>query len=200
MGSMAEQDSSCDGPRSGRRGFFRQGLAKLVEPLAGYIEQRVDLTELRPYLRPPGALPEGEFLVTCYRSGNCVRVCPVHAIQPLTGTGEEQDGTPTINPNVAACVACETVACTRDCPSGALQLLTHPRQIRMGTARVDHQVCVRHLGEDCTICVDKCPMGSDAIVVADNGRIRVFEPDCVGCGVCQLHCPAQPKAIVVQIA
>jgi len=197
---MAEQRSTNDGPRSGRRGFFRHGLAKLVRPLAGYIEEHVDLTGLRLFLRPPGALPEKEFLATCFRSGNCVEACPVQAIYRLQGLDENLNRTPAINPNLAACVVCETLECTQVCPSGALRKLTDPRQIDMGLASVDRKVCLRRRGQDCTICVDKCPLGPEAIRVGENDLIEVIASGCVGCGVCQLHCPTQPKAIVVHIS
>jgi len=43
-----------------RRAMFRLGLKRLVEPLAGYLEERLDLRlpVSRSILRPPGALPE----------------------------------------------------------------------------------------------------------------------------------------------
>jgi MauM/NapG family ferredoxin protein len=197
---MAEQDSTHEEARGGRRHFFRLGLARMVKPLAGYIETHVDLTGLRLYLRPPGALPERRFLQTCYRCGNCVHACPVHAIQPLRGLDENLDGTPNIDPDVAACVACEGVECTRACPSGALRRLSDRRQIRMGLARVEHRICLRTMGEDCVICVEKCPIGDEAIRVGEAGRIEVIASGCVGCGTCQLYCPTRPKSIKVHIA
>ena len=36
----------------------------------------------RRFIRPPGALPEAEFLTTCERCRKCVEVCPVDAIFP----------------------------------------------------------------------------------------------------------------------
>lgn len=182
-----------------RRDFFRRGLARLVEPLAGYIETSVNLTGMRLYLRPPGALPERQFLDTCYRCGNCVEACPVQAIKQLRSLDDNLARTPTIDPNEQACVACETVACTQVCPSGALRKLTDPRHIRMGLAFVDHKRCLRPGGEDCTICIDKCPIGADALRLDEQGRIEVREAGCTGCGVCQMECPTKPKAIVVEL-
>lgn len=187
------------GPPAGRRDFFRRGLARMVEPLAGYIEERVNLVGMRLYLRPPGAIPESQFISTCYRCGNCVSACPVDAIQPLKILSDAITGTPTIDPNVQACVACEEVACTKVCPSGALQKLTDLRQIHMGLALVEHKTCVRSSGEECTLCVDKCPLGSAALRIDDGGRVEVLEAGCTGCGVCQMVCPTKPKAIVVEL-
>jgi len=71
-------------------------------------------------LRPPGALPEKDFLALCIKCGQCLQVCPYHAIELAdiaTGHGE---GTPYIDANVRACYACTAVPCVLACPSGAL--------------------------------------------------------------------------------
>ena len=62
----------------GRRHFFRTFLQRVVDPVADYAEKR--LPQSRTLLRPPGALPEREFLSTCYHCGNCADSCPVDAI------------------------------------------------------------------------------------------------------------------------
>ena len=182
-----------------RRAMFRLGLEKLMGPIAEYIEQRlnVPLPIERSVLRPPGALPEKEFLDTCYRCGNCVEACGAHAIRPMTREDIERAGTPYIDPDGAPCVVCEELACMKACPSGALALVADPKQIAMGLARVDHYLCLRHQGQQCTICLDKCPMGTGAIELSDGGEIAVKPDGCVGCGVCQFHCPALPKAMTV---
>ncbi len=36
---------------------------------------------IRPFLRPPGALPEKEFLQRCIRCAKCAQVCPTTAIR-----------------------------------------------------------------------------------------------------------------------
>lgn len=181
-----------------RRDFFRDALAGIVRPLAAYLEDRFDLGGDRPFLRPPGAIEEKAFLDTCYRCGACVDVCPADAIQLRQGPGRPWNGTPGIDPDVAACVVCEGLQCTHACPSGALQPLKLPNEIRIGLAVVTAQRCVRSKDEDCTLCVDKCPIGPAAIHFADAGPPRVSPDACVGCGVCQLYCPTQPKAIIVE--
>ena len=179
--------------------MFRLGLKKLMDPIAEYIEERlnVPLPVQRMVLRPPGALPERAFLDTCYRCGNCVDVCPAHAIKPMTREDVERAGTPYIDPDLAACVVCGELACMKACPSGALKCVAEVKDIAMGRARIDPYLCVRYHGQACTICRDKCPIGTDAIDLSDGEEIEVKPGGCVGCGVCQLHCPALPKAIVV---
>jgi len=182
-----------------RRSMFRLGFRAIMEPVANYIQERIDiqLPVIREVLRPPGAVAEKKFLDTCYRCGNCVDVCPAKAIRPMSTENVTQTGTPYIDPDLSACVVCDELACMKACPSGALQLVSDPRRIRMGLAAVDNAVCVRSKGGNCTLCIDKCPFGTEAIRLNAAGAIEVVSAGCVGCGSCQFYCPTTPKAIVV---
>jgi ferredoxin-type protein NapG len=58
--------------------------------------------------------------------------------------------------------------------------------------------------EICDLCVIECPIGEEAIRLVpfdDGSGTRRFTPrvrhGCVGCGVCEMICPAEPAAIVV---
>lgn len=181
----------------GRRGFFRESLGRIAGPVADLIESHLRPGSAQPYLRPPGALPEERFLDVCRRCGDCARVCPARAISLTSIVSGPAAGTPAIHPELAACVVCDGLLCTQACPSGALRPLEDPRQIRMGVARVRVDLCVRSAGEPCTLCVERCPIGTDALDFDDDGPPVVREAGCVGCGVCQLYCPTRPRAIVV---
>lgn len=185
-------------PHSSRRRFFREGLARMVGPLADYLGDRLRLPAPRIHLRPPGAIREDAFNDTCYRCGTCVGVCPAKAIVALHDPADAAHGTPIIDPDLAACTLCETVACTANCPSGALLPVLDRYSVRMGTAIVHPAVCVRSQGEKCTHCTDACPIGVTAIQTPDSGPPRILANGCTGCGQCQLHCPTTPKAITIK--
>jgi ferredoxin-type protein NapG len=198
-----------------RRRFFREGLRELLKPLANAIEplheaarhlEQMDLTSapgkpaaprqipLNIALRPPGALEEKAFRDTCSRCGECVRVCPAQCIK-IDPNGVRANGAPYIDPNEMPCVVCDGLLCMPVCPTGAL-VPTILGEIDMGTAIWHQDTCVRTRGEDCTICVDKCPVGTFAIELIAND-IHVKEAGCIGCGVCQFECPTSPKSIVI---
>src|SRR5215213_1267973 len=126
-----------------RRRFFREGLRELLKPLAQAAEPLQEgvrqLEELDrfgsadPYHspsaplpaqehwhRPPGALPEKQFLETCSRCGQCERVCPAQCIR-IDHSGARGKGVPFIDANSMACVLCDGLACMQSCPSGALR-------------------------------------------------------------------------------
>lgn len=144
-------------------------------------------------LRPPGAKEvEDDFIGTCSRCQNCVQACPVHAIQI---DDNQAEGVPFIIAEEQPCVMCDGLLCMYNCPSGAITPLPIGL-VDMGTAEWREGRCIRSEGTDCTMCVDRCPIGPRAIELRDD-RIVVHEEGCTGCGVCEHDCPTSPKSIVV---
>lgn len=183
-----------------RRGFFKEALNQLIQPVAELIDTQFPETgspKPNRLLRPPGALPETEFLQTCHRCGNCVKNCPAAAIFPAPDTEPETAGTPYIDPDEQPCVICDSLACMYVCPTGALQQV-YAEDINMGVAVFNADTCLRTKNIACTYCVDTCPIGADAIHLTPEGTIAVVPAGCTGCGVCQYACPTSPKSIVVQ--
>ncbi|MBM4015771.1 MAG: 4Fe-4S dicluster domain-containing protein [Planctomycetes bacterium] len=206
---MERAENSAPPPR---RRFFTAGLRALLEgaetmsrsvrdrlPLAaGLLLRRpsAPTNAAAPPLRPPGALPEAEFVATCERSGHCVAACPVQALVALRSADPRRDGTPQLIPSQRACVLCDDLSCMKACPSGALSLV--PRAaIRIGLAVVHHDDCRRSVGEPCRECIDRCPLQAEAISLDAQGRVAVRADGCTGCGVCELYCPTAPRAITV---
>jgi ferredoxin-type protein NapG len=160
----------------------------------GALESPKRTVERGQWLRPPGALPPALFLDTCSHCMACVRVCPVQCIK-IDSTGKKGGGAPFIDADATACAVCDGLYCMPACPTGALRP-TPLTQIKMGTAVWHSETCVRSSGEDCTICIDHCPIGSFAIELSGN-EVKVHEKGCIGCGICQHDCPTNPKAITV---
>lgn len=147
-----------------------------------------------PALRPPGARPEAEFSALCLRCGRCVAACPYRALVPA-GLGHRLGaGTPVVEARQAPCLLC--LLCPPACPSGALAPVRQARDVRMGRARVVTERCYAHQGVMCRTCVDECPLGEEALG-QDDGLRPVVTERCVGCGICEARCPAQPSAILV---
>jgi Pyruvate/2-oxoacid:ferredoxin oxidoreductase delta subunit len=66
----------------------------------------------------------------------------------------------------------------------------------MGLAVVDAETCWAHQGILCRTCVDECPLTGEAI--RHDGLLRPVVTDrCVGCGICERHCPTELAAIRV---
>ncbi|MBT3352671.1 MAG: 4Fe-4S dicluster domain-containing protein [Nitrospinaceae bacterium] len=185
-----------------RKAFFKEGPRALLRAFAeGAREERiVEQTSAVPYLRPPGAALENEFLELCCGVGSCAEVCPANAIKLVPRKDDPGRYTPIIEPSEAACVLCDELACMAACQSGALTQIPR-REIRIGLARVEASACWSWAGIDpgCNYCADRCPVGSDAIRIekSASGHGPVVTDNCVGCGVCEYFCPAHPAAIQV---
>lgn len=187
---------------TGRRDFFKEALNQIMKPVAEFLDDRIgDQFPFdepnRVILRPPGALPEPEFLEKCHRCGNCVKNCPANAIQPLQIQDPNLANTPYIDPEEQPCVICDSLACMYVCPSGALQTV-FAEDIRIGLAVFNVDICLRTKSVDCSYCVDACPIGEEAIKFSPDGIVEVLDSGCTGCGVCQYACPTDPKSIVIE--
>ena len=208
-----------------RRGF----AAGLAGGLAGGVAASIGVRELRgappdyPPLRPPGSVPEREFLQLCGRCGECLKACPFNAIQPIGfENGFECLWTPQVVPDWEGCEPkCNN--CGQVCPTGAIRALPldEKRAARIGLAIVNEATCLPHLGtEACQMCFVECEKaGYDAIefvrvhVELDENGLPVegsgflapvvLADKCNGCGLCQTRCyhiNAKQKGLMPQSA
>lgn len=167
-------------------------------------------------IRPPGALPEDQFLRKCVKCGECMKVCPTNALQPaLSEAGPEGIWTPKLVPQIGYCEYYCTF-CTQVCPTGALRQLTMEEKasFKIGSAWVDKSRCIPFVvGRSCIVCEEHCPTSPKAIKLIKtetklpDGTTQtplapVVDLDlCIGCGICETKCPVvdEPAIYITSI-
>ncbi|WP_117234746.1 ferredoxin-type protein NapG [Vibrio maerlii] len=160
-------------------------------------------------IRPPGALPEGDFESACIRCGLCVQACPYDTLKLASLLSPVASGTPYFSARDIPCEMCEDIPCVPACPTGALDhSLVDIDKARMGTAvLIDHETCLNWLGLRCDVCYRVCPVIDEAITLeyVRNERTgyhakmipTVHSDACTGCGKCEHACVLDEAAIKV---
>jgi len=179
-----------------RSDFFRDGLRQLfstaTEVASAFAQSSIEKVVI-PSHRPPGAIEEGVFLLTCTRCAACADACPHDAIVVAREDQGVAVGTPIIRPAESPCRLCEDMPCIAACEDDAL--LPSDR-VKMGTAHISMTNCLAYAGQICDYCFTQCPLRRTAIVM-EGRKTRVIEDECVGCGICEEICPAPGGAITV---
>ncbi len=176
-----------------------------------------DVDDAAACVRPPGALPEEDFLATCIRCGRCTDACPNRCITPFTeeagrelalAPGARQFGTPVIFARRQACMLCngepgDGLLCTEACPTGALiptkkSAVAVQESVDMGTAVVDTTICYSYNGASCGACIRACPFEGTALRAGLWERPIVDPEVCIGCGLCERSCVHYPQAIRIK--
>ncbi len=154
--------------------------------------------ELMRFVRPPGTLPEKEFLAVCTRCDDCVKACPEMAIRKAgPGFGNNVADTPIIIPQENPCLFCERLPCIAACTTGALKPYPAGKTPRIGMAVVDVKTCHLALGRPCEHCERHCPVEPKAILARTPGTPPAVDAEaCTGCGKCAQICP--PNAIRIE--
>ncbi len=176
----------------------------------------------RAFIRPPGSLPESDFLERCIKCDACLNVCPTNVLQPAgLQAGFEGIWTPVLDMKVGYCdITC--TLCGHVCPTGAIWRLRpaqrqglEPRgdgstgPIQIGTASYDRGRCLPWgMDRQCVVCEEVCPVSPKAIFTREETltnregeAVRLKRPyvdpeKCVGCGICEHHCPVRGPAAI----
>jgi polyferredoxin len=139
-------------------------------------------------VRPPGALPEIEFLSRCIKCGQCMRICPTNVIHPagLEG-GLEGLWTPILNFRIGTS-GCQhnCIACSHLCPTAAIRPLSLGERmgrnefkergpIKIGTAFIDRGRCLPwSMDRPCIVCQENCPVSPKAIITREVFNSLIF--------------------------
>jgi ferredoxin-type protein NapG len=184
--------------RGDRRDAVKHAFGKWVERLVDATEERVSPQR---YLRPPGALPELGFLAACTRCGDCIPACPVQAIVRAPTEAGLAAGTPFLNIQVQACIACADMPCARACPTEALTVPPHGWDgYRLGVVEFVPERCVTYKGVECQVCARACPIGERALSIDVDGHPVLKLEGCVGCGSCVKACITSPSSFLFRPA
>jgi polyferredoxin/Pyruvate/2-oxoacid:ferredoxin oxidoreductase delta subunit len=162
-------------------------------------------------LRPPGSLPESDFLKRCVKCGECMKVCITNGLQPaFLEAGLEGIWSPVLVPRIGYCEYRCTL-CGQVCPTGAIERLHLEKKarIRIGLAMIDKGRCLPWThSRPCIVCEEVCPTPKKAIWL-EEARVRdrqgkivtVKQPHvdlelCIGCGICEAKCPVAGKPAI----
>ena len=195
-----------------RRAFLGAITAGAVLPF--FMQTRAIAKRPDPYLiRPPGALPEDDFIGRCVRCGECMKVCIGNALQPtFLKAGLAGMFSPVLKARLGYCEFNCTL-CGQVCPSGAITELDlkMKQTTKIGHAWFDKNLCLPYAkGIPCIVCEEHCPTPNKAIkfrqaeVLNSKGeRVLVKQPYlvdelCIGCGICETKCPL-PGAAAVRV-
>ncbi len=154
-------------------------------------------------LRPPGAIPETEFLRTCIRCGECMKSCLTNTLQPcLWESGFSGLWTPKLDLRLAACEQNCNV-CGKVCPTQAIRSLSldEKTHAKIGTAVLRKEMClVWAQNKICLICDEICPYNAIVFRPVEGYRRPVVVPSkCNGCGFCEHRCPVQGESAIVVV-
>jgi MauM/NapG family ferredoxin protein len=183
-------------------GGFTAGIFKTAAARPTDRKDPLPLRENR-LIRPPGALPEPEFLPACTRCGECMRACVTNTIQPSWfEAGPEGLWTPRLLLRYGPCEQ-QCNVCGQVCPTGAIRDLPIDEKLhaRIGTALIVKERCIAwEQDKRCLICDEQCPY--NAIVMKrepghENTVPHVVQGKCNGCGQCEDRCPVLGESAII---
>jgi MauM/NapG family ferredoxin protein len=204
-------------PDMGRRAVLGGLLAGISLPLLAKLDSSAHHVSDPRLIRPPGALPEKDFLRLCQRCGLCMKACPTNVINPtLAEAGMAGFWTPHLIMTQGYCEHTCTL-CGSVCPTGAIREISArekiERPISIGSAYVDRGRCLPWSGNGpCIVCQELCPTSPKAIYLRKEvvpgpghspmvGNVPYVDlKRCVGCGICENKCPVRGRPAIRVIA
>jgi polyferredoxin len=162
-------------PDTGRRTAIATAAAGAAIIPITRVADVIDANYDHRVIRPPGSVPEREFLERCIRCAECMKVCPNNALHPaFFEAGVEGIWTPILIARIGYCEH-SCVLCGQVCPTGAIQKITEEQKmghgqkpISIGTAFYDQGRCLPWaMSVPCIVCEEFCPTSPKAIWVEE---------------------------------
>ena len=154
-------------------------------------------------IRPPGALPEMEFLALCSRCGECMVACPTNTLQPIwLDAGFMGLFSPGLNLRRGYCSP-DCRMCGEICPTDAIRNLSKEERVwaKTGTAVIFRRKCLAwEQQKSCMVCDEVCPYKAVEFRKELGNPVpvpQVREEKCAGCGYCEHFCPVQNQSAIV---
>lgn len=194
----------------GRRKFIHAGIGGTGAAFIALTSLKHPRSDIEPgnilipkLIRPPGAVPEKDFLARCIRCGQCMKACPTNTLQPMgPEVGFASFYSPIITPRRGPCKPLCNV-CGQVCPTGAIRALTASEKIwaKVGTAHILRHKCLAwEFGKKCLICDESCAYNAVEFKMTPGIPVAVpfiNENKYSGCGSCEHNCPVQARAAII---
>jgi ferredoxin-type protein NapG len=182
-----------------RRDFFRSAVKRTSKEVVQHLDAKVT-DRASHWIRPPYAIGELEFLLSCTRCGDCTAACPHDVIFPLSARlGTQVMGTPAMDLLNKGCHLCQDWPCVSACEKAALVLPEVEEEEgalplpKMAVASINTETCFPYSGPECGACDAACPV--PGALTWDMQRPVIDAAICVGCGLCRQICIVDPSAI-----
>ena len=155
-------------------------------------------------LRPPGSVPETDFMNVCIHCGKCMKVCPTNGLQPcVLEAGVNGFWTPRLVPRIGGCEK-NCNRCGQVCPTTAVRNLSLEEKsyAKIGTAVIDRSRCIAwDQNKVCLICDEACQYNAISSLNETVRGITLLRPFvdkriCLGCGVCESRCPLEGRSAI----